>query len=49
MTIEAAELHRMARVHDFLEMWQGSQILRTSQKESRAPKKQMTAGRYISD
>jgi len=29
-------LPRMAKVHDFLEMWQGTQNLRATQKESRA-------------
>jgi hypothetical protein len=33
---EEKKLHRMAKVHDFLEMWQGSQTLRATQKESRA-------------
>jgi len=28
-------LHRMAKVHNFVEMWQGSQNLRATQKESR--------------
>jgi len=46
---EEKKLHRMAKVHDFLEMWQGSQNLRTTQKESRARNKQMTAMGYISD
>jgi len=46
---EERKLHRMAKVHDFLEMWQGSQNLCASQKESRAQNKQMTAIRYISD
>jgi hypothetical protein len=46
---EERMLHRMAKVHDFLEMWQGSQTLRTTtQKESRAQNKQMTAVGYIS-
>jgi len=51
LKIEAGEkkLHRMAKVHDFLEMWQGSQNLRTTQKESQAQNKQMTAIGYISD
>jgi hypothetical protein len=40
---------KMARVHDFLEMWQGSQNLRATQKQSRAQNKQMTAIGYISD
>jgi hypothetical protein len=46
---EQKKLHRMAKVHDFLEMWQGSQNLRATQKESRAQNKQMTAVGYISD
>jgi len=46
---EEKKLHRMAKVHNFLEMWQGSQNLRTTQKESRAQNKQMTAVGYISD
>jgi len=46
---EEKKLHRMAKVHDFLEMWQGSQTLRATQKESCAQNKQMTAVGYISD
>jgi len=46
---EERKLHRMAKVHDFLEMWQGSQNPRATQKESRAQNKQMTAVGYISD
>jgi len=46
---EERKLHRMAKVHDFLEMWQGSQNLRATQKESRAQNKQMTAIGSISD
>jgi len=42
---EERKLHRMAKVHYFLEMWQGSQNLRATQKESHARNKQMTAGR----
>jgi len=51
MKKEAEEriLHRMAKVHDILEMWQGSQNLRATQKESRAQTKQMTAVGYILD
>jgi len=30
---EQTKLWRMAKVHDFLEMWQGSQILRVTEKE----------------
>jgi len=42
-------LHRMGKVHDFLEMWQGSQNLRATQKESCAQNKQMSTMGYISD
>jgi hypothetical protein len=43
------KLHRMAKVHHFLEMWQGSQNLCATHKVSRAQDKQMTAIGYISD
>jgi hypothetical protein len=43
------KLHRMAKVHDFLEMWQGSQNLRASQKKSRTQNKQITTEGHISD
>jgi len=46
---EARKLHRMAKVHEFLERWQGSQNLRATQRESHARNKQMTAAGYISD
>jgi len=46
---EERKLHRMAKVHDFLEVSQGSQILRATQQESHARNKQMTAVGYISD
>jgi len=46
--VEERKLHRMAKVHDFLEMWQGSQNLCTAQKESHSQNKQMTAIGYIS-
>jgi len=46
---EERKLHTMAKVHDFLEMWQGSQNLHATQEESRAKIKQMTAVGYISD
>jgi hypothetical protein len=46
---EKRQLNRMAKVHDFLEMWQGSQHLRATQKESRAQNKKITAVGYISD
>jgi hypothetical protein len=47
--VEEMRLHRMAKVHDFLEMWQGCQNLRDTQKESSSQNKQMTAVEYISD
>jgi len=43
------KLHRMANVHNFLEILQGSQNLHATQKESRAQNKQMTAVGYILD
>jgi len=46
---EGKKLHRMAKVHDFLEMWQGSETLRATQKEACAQNTQMTAVGYISD
>jgi len=39
----------MAKLRDIVEMWQGSQNLRATQKESRAQNKQMTAVENISD
>ena len=47
--VEDRTLHRMAMVHDFSEMWQGSQDLCTTQNESRTRNMQMTPVRYISD
>jgi len=46
---EEKKFHRMAKVHNFLGMWQGSQNLRATQKESHAQKEQMTDVGYISD
>jgi len=46
---EERKLHRTVKVHDILEMWQGSQNLRATQNESRTQDKQMTTVRYISD
>jgi hypothetical protein len=45
---EEKTLHRTAKVHDILEIWQGSQNRRVTQKESHAQNKQMTAVGYIS-
>jgi len=47
--VEERQSHRMAMVHDFLEMWQGSQILRATHEASHAQNKQLTAVGYISD
>jgi len=44
---ELKKLHQMAKVHDFLEIWQGSQNLWATQKESHAQNQQMTAIWYI--
>jgi len=50
MKREAEEkmLYQMAKVHDFLEMWQGSQNLWATQKKSCVQNLQMTAVEYIS-
>jgi len=42
-------LHRMANVHDILEMWQGSQNLRAAHKESRDQNNQMKVVGYMLD
>jgi hypothetical protein len=46
---EKKQLHRMAKVNNFLDMWQHSQKLHAAKKESCDQTKQMTAVRYISD
>jgi len=46
---QGRKLHRMAKVHNFLEMWKGNQILCATQKECRTQNIQMTAVGYISD
>ena len=46
---EERKLLKMAKVHDFLEMWQGSQNLHATQQKSRTQNKQVTAVGYISD
>jgi len=46
---EERKLHRMANLHDFLEMLQGSHNLRAVKKESRAQNIRMTAVGYILD
>jgi len=45
---EGRILHRMAKVHDLLEMFQGSQNLSATPKESPSQNMQMTAVGYIS-
>jgi len=46
---EERKLHRMAKVHDVLEMWQGSQNLCATQKQSCTEIQQMTGIGYILD
>jgi len=46
---EESKLHRMAKVHDILEMWQGSQNLCATQKEFRTENRQMRGIENISD
>jgi len=43
------KLHRMAKVHDLLEMWQGSQNLHATQNESHIQNKPMTDVGYTLD
>jgi len=43
------QLHRMAMNHNFLEIWQCSQTLRATRKESHTQNKQLTAVACISD
>jgi hypothetical protein len=47
--MEERNLHRMAKVHNVLVIWQGSQTIRVTQKEFCSQNKQMTAVGYISD
>jgi hypothetical protein len=44
--VEETIMHTIANFHDLLEMWQGSQNLRATQKECHSRNKQMTAIRY---
>ena len=46
---EERKLLRMAKVHNVLEMWHGSQIQHGTKKESHVQNTQMTAIGYISD
>ena len=46
---EERKIHRLDKVHNFLEMWQGSQNLSATQEESRAQSKHMIAVGYISE
>jgi len=46
---EERTLPRIAKVNNFLEMWQGSQNLHATQETSHTQKKEMTAVGYISD
>jgi len=47
--VKEGKLHRIADVNDILEVCQGRQNLRATQKESSAPTRKMTATEYISD
>jgi len=47
--VDERKLHRLAIVHDFVEVWQGSLNVPATQKKSRPLNKQMTAMGYISD
>jgi len=47
--VEQKKLHRMAKVHGFLEMWQGNQNLSPTQKEHHAENMQMTTVGFIPD
>jgi len=47
--VKERKLHRMAKVEDFLEMWQGTQILRATEKQFHAHNKMMTPVGYIMD
>jgi len=46
---EERKLHRMTKVHNYLEMWQGSHNLHGTTKGSRAQNQWMTAVGYILD
>jgi hypothetical protein len=46
---EETALHRMSKVHNILEMWQGRQNIHATQKGYYAQHKQMTAMEFISD
>jgi hypothetical protein len=46
---EAWKWHRMAKVYDVLEMWQGKPNLRATQKESHTQNNQITTIGYIMD
>jgi hypothetical protein len=46
---EKKKLHRMAKILDYLEMWQGSDNLRSTQMAACTQILHMTAMRYISD
>jgi len=46
---EKRNLHRIAKAPDFLEMWQGSENLHATQKESSAQNKQIISVGYILD
>jgi hypothetical protein len=45
--VEERKLHRMAKGYNFIKLWQGSQNLRATQKESGVKNQQMADKRYI--
>jgi len=47
--VEGRQLHQMVKIHDFVEMWQGSQNLCPTPKKCRSQTKQITAVGYILD
>jgi hypothetical protein len=47
--VEESNSHRMAKVYDLLDMWQGSLNLHVAQKKSQPQNKQMKAVGYIPD
>ena len=46
---EERTLHRMAKAHNLLDMWQGSQNLHATEGKSCAKSEKMTAVRFIPD
>jgi hypothetical protein len=47
--VEKRTLYRMAKIHDFVAMWQGSLNQHATPKELQAPNKELTDVEYVSD